>query len=66
MTLENEPHPPGWKVSKMLLRKSKGQLLSSTVKWLGQSRNDSQLWMCLVVKVRYNAVKKVLYRNLEC
>ena len=35
-------------------------------KELGQSRNDSQLWMCLVVKVRYNAVKKVLYRNLEC
>ena len=27
------------------------------MKQLDQSRNDAQLWMCLVVKVKYNAVK---------
>ena len=27
------------------------------MKWLGQSRNDAQLWMCLVVKIVSNAVK---------
>ena len=26
-------------------------------KWLGQSRNNAQLWMCLVGKVTSNAVK---------
>ena len=25
--------------------------------WLGQCRNDAQLWMCLVVKVKSNAIK---------
>ena len=27
------------------------------IKRLGQSRNDAQLWKCLVVKVKSNAVK---------
>ena len=27
------------------------------MKQLGQSGNDSQLWMCLVVKVKSNAVR---------
>ena len=27
------------------------------MKWLGQSGNDTQLWMCLVMKVISNAVK---------
>ena len=27
------------------------------MKRLGQSRNDTQLWMCLVVKVKFDAVK---------
>ena len=36
----------------MLLEKSRGQLLIAPeiMKWLGQSRNDAQLWMCLVLK----------------
>ena len=47
---------PGLKVSNMLLGKSRGQLLISpeTMKPLGQSRNDAQLWMCLGVKVKRN------------
>ena len=43
----------------MLLGKSGGQLLiaSGRMKQLGQSRNDAQLWMCLEVKVKFDAVK---------
>ena len=39
--------------------KSRGQLLTAPerMKQLGQSRNDVQLWMCPVVKVKSNAVK---------
>ena len=60
MTLENEP--PGQKVSNMLLGKRGGQLIITPVrmKKLGQSRNfflEAQLWMCLVVKVKVDAVK---------
>ena len=43
----------------MLLGKSRGQLqiAPERIKWLGQSGNDTQLWMCLVMKVISNAVK---------
>ena len=43
----------------MLLENSRGQLLTAPerMKRLGQSRSDSQLWMCLVVKVKSDAVK---------
>ena len=46
--------PTCQKVSNMLLGKSRGQLLIAPerMKWLGQSGSDSQLWMCLVVKVK--------------
>ena len=49
-----EDKPPGQKVFNMLLGKSEGQLLIVPVrmKHLGQSRNDAQLWVCLVVKVQ--------------
>ena len=63
MTLEDEPSNwkahPYWKVSNMLLGKSRGQLLTAPerMKQLGQSGNDTQLWMCLLVKVKSNAVK---------
>ena len=45
-----------------------GELLLAPVriKWLGQSRNNTQLWMCLVLKVKSDTVKKPLHRNLEC
>ena len=51
--------PPGQKVYNMLLGKSGGQLLivKERMKQLCQGRNDGQLWMCLVVKVKSNAVK---------
>ena len=51
--------PPGQKVSHMLLGKSEEQLQIATerMKHLGQNRNNIQLWMCLVVKVKLDAVK---------
>ena len=55
MTLEDEP--PIWKVSNMPLGKSRGQLAIAPerMKYLGQSGNSS-VWMCLVVKVKSDAV----------
>ena len=52
--------PPGKKVSNMLLGKSGEQLVIvlERIKQLGQSRNNAQLWMCLVMKVKSDAVKK--------
>jgi len=43
----------------MLLGKSRGQIIIAPerMKWLGQSGNDAHVWMSLVVKVKYNAIK---------
>ena len=51
--------PTGLKVSNMLLGNSGGQLLTATkrMKWLGQSRNDAQLWMCLLMQVKFDVTK---------
>ena len=53
---EVTPRP---KVINMLLGKSRGQLLIAPVrmKKLGQRGNNTQLWMCLVVKVKFEALK---------
>ena len=40
----------------MLLEKS-GEIATERMKRLRQSRNNVQLWMCLVLKVKSNAVK---------
>ena len=54
-----EDKPLGQKVSTMLLGKSKGQLLIAPerMKQLGQSRNNAQMGMCLVVKVKSDDIK---------
>ena len=46
--------PAGQKVSNMLPGKSGGQLLTAPerMKRLGQRRNDAQLWIFLVMKVK--------------
>ena len=56
MTLKDES--PSQKVSNMLLGKSREELLiaSERMKWLGQSGNNAQFWMCLVMKVKSDAV----------
>ena len=58
VTLEDKP--PGQKVSNMLLGESGGHLLilPKRMNRLKQSGNDAQLWMCLVVRLKSNAVKK--------
>ena len=45
-------------MSSRLLGKSGRQLpiAPERMKWLGHSGNDAQLWMCLVLKVKSNAV----------
>ena len=43
-------------MSNMLLGKSR-EIASQRMKGLGQSRSDTQLWVCLVVKVKSDAVK---------
>ena len=48
--------PPCWKMSSMLLGRSR-EIAPERNKWLGQSGNNAQLWMCLVVKVKPNTVK---------
>ena len=40
----------------MLLGKTRG-ITPERMKWLGQSRKDTQCWMHLIVKVKSNAVK---------
>ena len=59
---------PGWQVSYMLLGKSRGQLpvVPERIEQLGQSKNNAQSWMCLVVKVKFNAIKNNITWNLEC
>ena len=54
-----EDEPPRKKVSNILLGKNGGQLQidPERMKRLVQRRNDAQLWMCLVVKVKSSAVK---------
>ena len=51
--------PPVEKMSSMLLGKSGRQLLTppGRMKWLGQIRNNAQLWMRLVMKGKSDAVK---------
>ena len=57
MMLEDEL--PKSKVFSMLLGKSGGRLLIAPegMQQLGQSGNNTPLWMCLVVKVKSDAVK---------
>ena len=46
ITLERIPFYPGAK-----------KIAPGRMKWLRQSRNDTQLWMCLVVNEKSNTVK---------
>ena len=58
--------PQVWKVSIMLLGKSRGQLLIAPerMKQLCQIGKDAQLWVCLVVKVKVRC-PTVFHRNLD-
>ena len=54
MKLKGEPHPHA-QIS-MLLEKSR-ERVTKGIKRLSHSGNNAQLWMCLVVKVKSDAVK---------
>ena len=47
---------PGHQVPNMLLEKNR-EIAPEGMKGLIQNRNNTQLWMCLVVKVKSDAVK---------
>ena len=47
---------PGWKVPNMLLEIS-GKITSERMKRWSQSKNNTQLWIGLVMEVKSNAVK---------
>ena len=49
-------HPQVNKVSNMLLKKSE-DIAPERMKRMGQSENDAQFWMCLVVKVKSDDIK---------
>ena len=55
MTLEDEL--PRSVVPNMLLEESR-KIVPEGMKRLSQSRNNAQLWMCLVMQVKSDAVKK--------
>ena len=47
---------PGWQVPNILLEIS-GEITPERMKRMGQSENDAQFWMCLVVKVKSDDIK---------
>ena len=49
----------------MLLEIS-GETTPERVKRQSQSKNNTQLWMWLVMEVKSDAVRAILHRNLEC
>ena len=51
-----------WGCKELTPGKAGGQLLIApeSMKPLGQSGNDAQLWICLDVKVEYNVESKVM------
>ena len=59
--------PSGQKVSNTLLWKGRDKLLIAPerMKPPGHSRNDVHLWMCLVVKLKSEAIRTRVCRNLE-
>ena len=57
--MTHEDEPPRMEGALYTIGKSRGQLQIALerIKWLGQSENHAQLWMCLVVKVKSDAIK---------
>ena len=56
MTLKDEP-PRSEGVQYATGEEWKRTNSSERMKWLGQSENDAQLWVCLVMKVKSNTIK---------
>ena len=56
---------PGWLVPNMLLEIS-GEITPERMKRWSQSKNNTQLWMWLMMEVKSDAIKNNMHRNLEC
>ena len=63
-TLKDELPPRSVGVN-MLLEISREITLEIMKGW-SQRKNSSQLWMGLVIEARFDAVRTILHRNLEC
>ena len=50
---------PGWKMSNMLLEKSR-EIAPEGMKRLSQSGNNTQLWMQLVMEEKSEAVRNIV------
>ena len=48
-----------------MLPEKSGEIAPGRKKRLSQSENNTQLWMGLVVKVKSDAVRKILHSNLK-
>ena len=49
-----------------MLLKIIGEITPERMKGWSQSKNDTQLWMGLVIEARFDDVRAILHRNLEC
>ena len=49
-----------------MLQEKSGETAAERMKRLSQGKNNTHLWVWLVVEVKSDAVKKTLHRNLEC
>ena len=49
-----------------MLQEKSGEVALEGMKRLSQSGTNTQLWRCLVVKIKSYAVDKIFHRNLEC
>ena len=58
-------HSNGYIFSNMLWEIS-GEITPEQMKRQSQSKNNTQLWICQVMKVKSDTVKSNMYRNLEC
>ena len=43
-----------------------GEITPERIKRWSQSKNNNQLWMGLVIEARFDDVRAILHRNLEC
>ena len=49
-----------------MLQEISGEITPERMKRWSQSKNNTQLWMGLVIEARLNAVKSNKHKNLEC
>ena len=56
---------PGWQVHNILLEID-GEVTPERMKGWSQSKNNTHLWMGLVIEARFDAVKSNIAQEVEC